>query len=214
MSKFEQISNNQRNFQRVVGFPIDSISARDRDEMSEKYLFKAIEEIVELRKEFPSVMNPWSRTQRQIENLDAIKDELADVMLFLVNFINVWGITEDELWDSLLAKQQKNYEHIKTKKLKILNSEMSKVPGSEVQPGAGKLSPNAIIVAENPDLLFEYIQKELNGVENPNDYYTTLIKQHNVAFPSDEVKAFWREFLDRELEILAINNNNVVVQFV
>lgn len=213
MSKFKQISDRQKDFQRVVGFPIDSLSARDRDEMSEKYLFKAIEEIVELRKEFPSVMNPWSRTQRQIENLDAIKDELADVMLFLVNFINVWGIDEDALWDALLAKQERNYEHIKNKKMKILNSEMAKMPGNAVQPGAGNINPTSIIIAKNPDEMFNFIQSE-GGTENPAFYYTTLIKQHGVVDLDESGTAFWQEFLDREIEILKIHNENVYIEHV
>jgi NTP pyrophosphatase (non-canonical NTP hydrolase) len=212
--KFKQISDTQHDFQKLVGFPVDSMTARDRDEMSEKYLFKAIEEIIELRKEFPSVMNPWSRTQRRIEDLHDIKMELADVFLFLINFVNVWGISEDELWDALIEKQQHNYDHIKAKKLKILESEMKKVPGDEVMPGKGNINPTMVYVARNPEHMFSYIQDALSGLENPSHYYTSLVKQDNVEKVDEPVEKFWQEFLDRELDILKINNPDVVITHV
>lgn len=209
--KFAKIRDIQKEFQRVVDFPVDSISAADRDEMSEKYLFKAIEEIVELRKEFPSVMNPWSRTQREIENLDDIKAEFADVYLFLMNFLNVWKITDDEILDAIMAKQEKNFLHIKTKKMGVLNSEISKVPGAQVQGGTGALNPVEIYVAKTPDRMFEYLHSGKHAEDTTKNYYTTLIKQHDTAEGNEVSEKFWQEFLDRELEILQLHNTNATI---
>ena len=212
--KFAAIRAVQKEFQRMVDFPVDSMSAADRDEMSEKYLFKAIEEIVELRKEFPSVMNPWSRTQRQIENLDDIKAEFADVYLFLMNFLNVWKISDDEILDAIMAKQEKNFLHIKTKKMNILNSELGKIPGGNVQPGSGSLLPDTIFIAKTPDDMFEYCQQEKVNEDGNINYYTTLVKQHGITEVDETATAFWQEFLDRELEILKTHNPDVLITYV
>lgn len=229
MSKFSKIQKRQTEFQRLVGFPIDSITAKDRDEMSEKYLFKAIEEIIELRREFPSVMNPWSRSQKNVENFEDIKMEFADVFLFLVNFLNVWKIDEDEILDAILKKQDMNFTHIKEKKMKILNSEMSKVPEKNIAVGSGNINAKYIFVGQNPgqgiperyqawswhdpenetppstSLLRTILRK--NGIDE-ECYFTNVVKvpTENNEEPTSDQRDFWSEFLMSEIGTIRLSN--------
>ena len=96
MNKLLELIEKQREFQRAVGFPVDSILEQDRNEMSEKYTFKLIEEAVEMRREFPSAMNPWSKHQKAAD-LKRVREEYADVVLFLLNIAIVWKFTPDEI---------------------------------------------------------------------------------------------------------------------
>lgn len=115
IDKIKEIVERQREFQKEVGFPIDSVRESDRNEMAEKYLFKAIEEIIELRKEFPSAVNPWSKEQK-VADLTRIREEFSDVLLFLINFMIVWRLSPEEILSQLEINQDMNFDYIKKKK--------------------------------------------------------------------------------------------------
>jgi NTP pyrophosphatase (non-canonical NTP hydrolase) len=85
--------------------------------MAEKYLFKLIEEAIEVRKEFPSVMNPFAKNQKD-PSLIRIQEELSDVFLFFINLLIVWDIDFEKFIDSTLVVQDINY--------KILNEKLQK----------------------------------------------------------------------------------------
>ena len=63
-----KIIDRQRAFQALAEVKIDTLVAKDINGISEMYLFKAIEEIVELRKTFPSELNKWSKSQPAEQN--------------------------------------------------------------------------------------------------------------------------------------------------
>lgn len=219
----QQITDSQKEFQRLVSFPIDSITAKDRNEMAEKYLFKMIEEIIELRKEFPSVINPWSKSQKD-EDVTRIKEELSDIFLFLINFVNIWGFKSDELLEILSRVQDNNFTHVKTKKIDILNAEIMKVPEPIVSPGTGVIDPKYLFIGQNPGqdlakgeiawkrpvrnsgLVLRTALDEL-GIDN-DSYFTNLVKvpTEGNSEPTESQTEFWLEFLDREVEILRYNN--------
>jgi NTP pyrophosphatase (non-canonical NTP hydrolase) len=210
MTRFTTISSKQKEFQRQVGFPVDSVLASDRNEMSEKYLFKAIEEIVELRKEFPSVMNPWAKTQKD-ENLDDIKSELSDVFLFLINFMNAWGISEDELHDAIETKQTINYNSIKRKKLKLLYDEMSEYAMIDIINTNNEVSPAEIYIASVSEQL-HFVDK---STVKDDDYLVAIVKRPVAKDEtvSDGEILKWKDFLDKEIEILKINNEDLVINY-
>lgn len=229
-STIDRIRQTQLEFQRAMGFPVDTISAKERNEVAEKYLFKLIEEVVELRKEFPSVMNPWSKTQKD-EDLTRIKEELSDVILFILNFINIWRFSTDEVVEAIEQVQIGNFLHLKKKKLAILESEMQKVPDEAVMLGNGNITPRFVFVGQNPgqglaksckmeisngldghtafDILFRNMSEEVRRAS----YFTNLVKVKTVGNtePDMHITDFWFEFLYSELEILRYNNPGITV---
>src|SRR3990167_9586497 len=124
----EKIIEKQKEFQRFVGFPIDSNLESDRNELSEIYLFKMIEEIVELRKEIPSTMNKWSK-KNGFAQKERVLEELSDVMFFLMNFCITWKLTEEEILNVMTKVQDNNFDKVKEKKMNILNDEILQLPG-------------------------------------------------------------------------------------
>src|SRR5438552_103480 len=112
----EKIISRQREFQKLADVNLNTIVASEINALSEMYLFKAIEEIIELRKTFPSEINKWSKTQGG-ENRREILSELSDVLLFLTNFCIVRKITPDELLEVMAVVQEMNFIKLKQKKL-------------------------------------------------------------------------------------------------
>jgi NTP pyrophosphatase (non-canonical NTP hydrolase) len=84
----------QKDFQKLVGTPMEDPAQTNF--LSEIFLFKAIEEIIELRKEFPSGLNKRSKTMKQPDE-QRLYEELSDVVLFLLNFMIVRGMTVEKL---------------------------------------------------------------------------------------------------------------------
>jgi len=210
IERFKSIAKKQKEFQRLVKYPVDTILESERNEMSEKYLFKMIEEIVELRKEFPSVANPYSKSQKTAD-LTRVKEELADVILFLVNFINIWKFSIEELVDTIEATQKHNVEKVKMKKMNVINSEILKIPGETKMTGVGSLSPKYIFIIHHQiyggDERSELVKGLVGVLKNlgimKDTYMTAIVKE---AIPGTEVDenlvTFWWEFLEKELEVL------------
>src|SRR5436190_12182530 len=125
MKRLEEILKKQVAFQKLVGFPIDTNVESVRNELAEKYLFKMIEEAVELRREFPSVMNPWSKHQKAAD-LTRIKEEFSDVVLFLMNFMLTFKMDPTEVLEQLEATQANNFKKIKARTMDGLNQDILK----------------------------------------------------------------------------------------
>lgn len=220
------IIKKQIEFQKNVGFPIESILESDRNELSEKYIFKAIEELIEVRKEFPSVMNPWSKNQKNADR-EKILNEFSDVLLFLINFSIVWKIKPEEILESIEKTQSFNFSKMKERKMKNLNDDILKIPGYKCGIGYGNINPKYIFVGQNPGNALPYhgcevFSKEENsgkillpGLKNLNmwndSYITNLVKnttESNLE-PSDTLVTYWIEYFNKELEILKINNEKI-----
>lgn len=222
----DQIRNSQKEFQRAVGFPIDSKKESDILEMSEKYVFKAIEELIELRREFPSMMNPWSKEQKTIDKT-RIKEEFADVLLFLINFANVWDLSTEEMLEELQMIQDMNFVSLKKKKLDQFNESIMKLPGYTVGIGQGALNPKYIFIGQNPgqgipngykvwsdenDGSSQILLPAINKLKIMGQcYFTNLVKSTtpNNTEPHDLDVHFWFPKLQDELRILMINNPGV-----
>lgn len=219
--EIKKLIDRQKSFQRFVGFPVDSVLESVRNEMSEKYLFKMIEEVIELRKEFPSAANPWSKSQK-VADIDRIKEELADVIFFLINFINVWKFTPEEIIDVLGKVQDNNFRNVKQKKMNMLDTEILNLPGSTVGLGQGNLSPKYIFIGINPSSGIEKGYRVWSDEKDGSSsvllpildklgirgycYFTNLVKCTTVDNSEPDGVEFWTEYLKKEVEILKHDN--------
>jgi len=204
MDEIKKIIDRQKDFQRFVGFPIDSNLEQDRNELSEKYVFKLIEEAIELRKEFPSVMNPWSKKQKEAD-LDRIKEEMSDVFLFLMNLVATWKITPEELLEVVDRVQNNNFMKVKERKMKILNESIQNIPGYDVILGSGSLSPSLITVLSHPTI---------RGIKMSSyQYITHLVKCRlpDDREPTVDEIQYWLPILKEELAILRVGNSDAEI---
>ena len=113
---------NQRAFQKLCGVPIDDLERAD--ELAETFLYKAIEECIELRKTNPSGLMRYSKTQPGEINRDDMLGELSDVVLFLINFMIVRKITFEELMNNMLKIQENNFKVLLPKLKKEIEEKM------------------------------------------------------------------------------------------
>lgn len=215
----QNLFEKQREFQRMVGAPIDSTLEKERHQLAEMYLFKAVEEIIEMRRTFPSVMNPWAKSQPEV-NCNHTLEEYCDILLFMVNEALAWGFSKEEIMEQLQFTQANNFKKIKEKKMALLNDEILRVPGKVSGIGSGTLFPRYIFIGQNPG---QSIEPGYRFWSNPDDgsskillpiidqlgigeesYFTNLVKSTtpNNAAPDGTLIRFWMEFLGRELEIL------------
>lgn len=223
MKELEDIIEKQKEFQEFVGFPISSNLEKDRNELSEKYVFKLIEEAIELRKEFPSIMNPWSKNQKEAD-LVRIKEEMSDVFLFFLNLMSTWRITPTELFETITKVQENNFTKVKEKKMKMLNESILNIPGYTVGIGSGKLTPRYVFVGQNPGEGITHGYRVWSNQEDgsskvllpilanegvlEDSYSTNLVKcvtEGNRVPTQDEV-SFWKDKLIDELDILRAEN--------
>jgi len=221
MNQIKEILERQKSFQAFVGFPVETVVEHERNELSEKYLFKAIEEIIELRKEFPSAVNPWSKVQKNADK-SRILEEFSDVILFLSNFMNVWKISPEELLTVIEQVQFENFKQVKAKKIRGLNSEILAIPTYVSGIGGGCLSPRYVFVGQNPsqDISHGHVSWSeillpiLQDLSIEDDcYLTNYVKcvTTDNSDPSNDLVNFWKEYFDRELEILKYQNSNCKV---
>lgn len=232
MKKLSEIVEGQKAFQALCDVNIDTILASEINTLSENYLFKAIEEIIELRKTFPSAMNQWAKNQGD-ENREEIMGELSDVTLFMLNFCLVRKITLEDLLESLGKVQEVNFIKLKQKKLAILKDEMLRVPNKQIGLGGGSLMPAVIIIGQNPGKSLSddkncwdnppaksavgFLQRALKlgetrlNLQKDDIYFTNIVKEvtENNAVPTTTMTKFWMPFLIRELNIVNSGTNTI-----
>lgn len=222
----EQIINKQKEFERFIGFPIDSNLESDRNELSEKFIFKMIEECIELRKESPSVMNSWSKEQKEA-NLTRIKEEMSDVFLFFLNNMITWKIDWNKFLEIVSAVQDNNFLGVKEKKMKMLNESILAIPGYTSGIGNGNLNPKYVFIGQNPGEDMKHGYKFWSNEEDGSSkvllptldamgirqdcYFTNLVKctTSGNREPTENEVAFWKEYLAKEIQILGMNNGNM-----
>mgnify|MGYP001570853849 CR=1 FL=1 len=213
------IIEKQKEFQRAVNIPIDSLVDTDRNSMTETYLFLAIKEIIELSREFPSVANPWSKHNKRTD-LQRIKEEFSDILMFLINIAIVWKLIPSEILDQLKKTQENNFLKIKTKKMDILNADILKVPNVISGIGQGNLSPDYIFVGQNPGKNitqgYKFWSNDDDGSSKvllpildelgirDQSYFTNVVKctTPDNQEPDQKLTEFYEEFLQKELEII------------
>mgnify|MGYP001580030848 CR=1 FL=1 len=222
------ILKKQREFEQLVGVPIDTILEKERNEMSEMFIFKAIEELVETRREFPSVLNKWSKNNKDA-NTDRVKEEISDAFLFMSNLLLAWRISWEEFLTQVRITQQNNFTKIKERKMKEINEEILNVPGYVSCVGQGSINPKYIFVGLNPGQGITHGYKAWHDPESGSSkvlipvlkdlkihedcYFTNLVKSTTVENeePSEELIKFWGMHLGKEIATLMINNPEVKV---
>ena len=226
--QLQKIKERQIEFQRLVGFPIDSKLETDRNELSEKYVFKLIEEAIELRKEFPSIMNPWSKKNKPAD-LSRIKEEMSDVLLFFINLLITWRIDFEDLLKVAQGVQDVNFYKVKEKKLAMLNQRILDIPGYTSGIGQGSLNPKYVFLGMNPGKSIEHGYKVWSNSEDGSSkillpvleklgilddcYFTNIVKSTTTdnREPSKELLDFWVPFFLEELFILEADNPGVKI---
>lgn len=103
----EDVFRDQKEFQRLMQLPIDSEDPETKNRLAEIYLFKLIEEVVELRKTQPSGLVIHKKTPK-IDRSEMLA-ETADVAMFLIDFMIVREITVFELMMKIKEKQSVNF---------------------------------------------------------------------------------------------------------
>ena len=223
MDRIKTLLKNQIDFQKLVGLPIDTKVESERNELAEIYIFKMIEEAVELRREFPSTMNKWSKYNKPAD-MARIKEELSDVMFFLINFILTFKLTPEEILEQLESVQANNFQKVKAKMMKLLNEDILKVQNHTSGIGQGNLSPKYIFIGQNPGegitQGYEFWSDENDGSSKVllpildklgirgDCYFTNIVKSTTPgnAEPDEDLTKFWKEFLVKEIQILKANN--------
>lgn len=223
----DKIISLQKEFQRLAEVKIDTLVSNEINALSEMYLFKSIEEIVELRKTFPSELNKWSKNQPIEIDKQEVLAELSDVLLFIINFCIVRKITPVQVIETLSKVQEVNFRKLKSKKLTILFDEMNRLPSASPLLGSGGLMPKVILIGQtyrengldtvhyawdspslNPtiDFLQEAIRHGVNrfSINLEDFYYTDVIKEPVREQHRGEILAkYWVPFLVREIEIIS-----------
>lgn len=114
MVSIDHILRRQLEFQRLVNIPIDEESMETKLHLAENYLFKAVEEIVELRKTMPSSFNKYEKNPSTAEQIQMLK-ELSDVLLFLINFCLVWNFSIKDIMNTIDLVQMNNFKKLAEK---------------------------------------------------------------------------------------------------
>lgn len=228
MNELPGLIENQKVFQSLVGFPIGSIKESDRNEMAESYIFKSIEELIELRKEFPSMLNPWSKEQKTAD-FSRIKEELSDVLLFLTNFMIVWKITPEEILSQMIETQKQNFTRLKGKKMDSLDREILSIPGYTSGIGQGNLDAKYVFIGQNPGQEIEHGYRFWSNSEDGSSkvllpilekleiiddcYLTNFVKSTTPdnKEPNLDAEDFWKDYLVKELEIILANNSDAKI---
>lgn len=217
------ILEKQKEFERLVGVPIDTILEKERNQMSEMFIYKMIEELIEARREFPSVLNEWSKSNKEAVPV-RVKEELSDSFLFLTNLLLAWHIPWEDFILQVRKTQENNFLKIKEKKMKSLNEEILNIPGYVSCVGSGNLNPKYIFVGLNPGKDITHGYKAWSDPESGSSkvllpildelhireesYLTNLVKctTPENGDPADDLAEFWKPVLNNEIDILEINN--------
>ena len=226
-ANLEQLRSRQTEFQKFVGFPVESSLEKDRNDMSEKYVFKLIEEAIEFRKEFPSSINPWSKHQKFADET-RLKEEFSDILLFAINIANLWKFSTEDMLEVLKQTQINNFLKVKVKKMNVLTKVLLKIPGYTVGIGRGNLFPKYIMIGQNPGKGISHGYKVWSDSSSGSSklllpalekmqvlkdcYFTNLVKSttENNRVPTDEEVEFWMPYFMKELAILKAGNDNLI----
>jgi uracil-DNA glycosylase family 4 len=223
--RLKTIMRLQAEFQTAVDINIDSKVETERNKMAETFLFKAIEECVELRKTFPSALNPWAKSQPEKVVREDMLGELSDTLLFLINFMLVFRLQPEEILETMRWKQHINFTKVKERLLAQLNELQLRVPDEKVGIGDGNIFPRYIFVGQNPGQAIPHkgyrFFSEAKGAAavllkildkhkmREQCYFTNLVKvvtPHN-APPDKPLIEYWYQHLKSELRILNLGTN-------
>lgn len=231
----KNVLKNQIEFQKLFGLDLTNLTPEKQFELGEKYLQKAIEEVVELRKTFPTGLGFIEKHTPQISR-SAMLREFIDIQLFLANFYLTWGFSDEELEAEMNFIQANNFSKIRPKAITNFNETLVKI-GNEVGykkigVGRGNSTPKYIFVGQNPaqtiengEEVFKLEYRDHRAAGNillnlldkhgllVDSYFTNAVKNTtaNNAIPDKADILFWQPWLLKELQILSANNQPLIV---
>lgn len=105
----EQMMQNQKEFQKLFFSP-DSMTHAERITWTKEFVLCAHQELAEILNELD-----WKsyHTKDRLFDETQIKEEIIDVMRFVMNLCIVWGMTADEIASLYEIKRQKTNNRIK-----------------------------------------------------------------------------------------------------
>jgi NTP pyrophosphatase (non-canonical NTP hydrolase) len=101
----------QLKIQHSLGYSFSTMTTDKREEYTKDMVLYLLEETHELLREtnFKS-----HKKVKKIINVSNIKDELADILHFLINLCLVWHVTPEELTTAFIEKNAKNVKRIES----------------------------------------------------------------------------------------------------
>jgi hypothetical protein len=113
----------QAKFQRMADVvDVEDMGQADVYRCNEFFTYKAIEELVEVRRRSPSVLNRWEKNTKKYDRKGLLM-ELCDSLLYHINICLVNGFTADEVLTMMAAVQAGNFESLKRKLLERIQDE-------------------------------------------------------------------------------------------
>lgn len=231
--RFNDLIVKQVEFQNMCGINFNDLTDQKRRYLAEMFLFKAIEEVVEARKTFPSGLNPFEKARVKI-NVDETKKELCDILFFLMNFMLTWEISIEEIFDTAPDVQQNNFNKVKRKILDQLYEEILTFTGvGKVGVGNGGINPRVVFVGQNAaqtishgekvfdikyrgdnaagNVIYEILDKI--HIDLDEVFFTNAVKSTttNNMMPNKQLQEIWYPVLEKELKILKYNNPNMLI---
>lgn len=120
----QEIFERQLAFQKLIKNPHVFLTDHDKIAACNVQVRRAIDELQEALREMPYDLSGYTKTKKQLNiSVDRIQEELADAQLFIVNVLNILGMTADDFDNICIMKQQVNMNRFETKKRFRLNKD-------------------------------------------------------------------------------------------
>lgn len=78
---------------------------RYKEKRTESMILAAIEELIELKRELN--LKEWRKSYKKVDT-EKVKEELIDVLHFVINIALIWGLDPKSLFESFVQKQVVN----------------------------------------------------------------------------------------------------------
>lgn len=113
----QKIFDQQIEFQKMIGAPIEFISPHTRIEACNIQVRRAVDELFEALREMPYDLSGFTKSKKAM-NFKALlmANELVDAQLFLINALNIMGISYEDFTHLCTIKQDENVKRFIDKK--------------------------------------------------------------------------------------------------
>lgn len=105
----------QESFQHNFYLPF-ALKEQEKVQLSKEYILSAIRELGEVL----NVM-PWKSHRKYVAetNVEELREELVDVIKFVLNLCIIWGISPEMFYNDFFAKSQKVRERLEAEKTHV-----------------------------------------------------------------------------------------------
>lgn len=113
----QELYNRQLEFENLIIFKskdwpvkkkLHEFDDKERTKFSKELALMLYQEV----SEFVNAMGNYKlhKQTKDLTNIKDVKDEIADIMIFTLDIALTFGMTFDELWERVKAKQDKNFK--------------------------------------------------------------------------------------------------------